>query len=80
MSTPKVVRGSAVGKQVRYHIERVHYTDARGHKHWTRESIAGARTLKGARVELAHHKREAPSYYKHWRIVRVTTTRKVFSE
>lgn len=66
---------------VRFHIERRVGTGPRPilDDVWTRESIAGARSISAARRNRAELRRESPSYFgrNDWRIVKVTTTREV---
>lgn len=65
---------------VRFHLERrVGKGLTRDQDTWTRETIAGAKSITAARMDLRQFKREAPSYFGRtdWRIVKVTTTREV---
>lgn len=62
---------------VRFHIERGYAYDQKGNvTQWSRETLAGAKTITGARLDLRQMRREAP-YFRSWRIVRITTTAEV---
>lgn len=67
-------------KTVRFHVERRVVKDLkRSGDVWARETLAGAKTLAGARIDRRNIRRESPKYFKRddWRIVKITTTTEV---
>lgn len=73
----KLVRGYGAHMSIRYFVERK-FVKALLTKddRWTRESIAGRKTIHAARRELAEFKSEGAPW-QEYRIVKVTTTRRV---
>jgi hypothetical protein len=64
-------------EHTRFHIERGYAYDKEGNvTQWTRETIAGQRTLAGARRELKQMKKES-AHFKDWRIVKRTVIEEV---
>ncbi len=67
-------------KTVRFHIERRCVVGLkRSEDVWTRETLAGAKTITGARRDRSTIRRESPKYFKRadFRIVKITTTTEV---
>lgn len=67
---------------VRFHIERRVVKSATPEPFgdvWQRETLSGAKTLAGARIDRRNIRRDSPSYFKRadWRIVKITTTTEV---
>lgn len=64
---------------VRFHVERRVVSGPAALDVWVRETIAGAKTIAGARRDRRNVRRESPSYFKRddWRIVKLTTTTEV---
>lgn len=65
---------------VRFHVERrVVSGPLPTDDVWTRETLAGAKTIAGARIDRRNIRRESPKYFKRddWRIVKITTTTEV---
>jgi hypothetical protein len=68
-------------EHTRFHIDRGFVYGTQGKKvvvfQWTRETLAGEHTLAAARKDLKRLKKESPSYFKDWRIVKRTVTEEV---
>lgn len=70
---------------VRFHVERrVGRGPSPSDDVWTRETLAGAKTITGARRDRSALGRESPGWYFKrgawrivWRIVKITTTTEV---
>lgn len=65
---------------VRFHIERRCVVGLRRAEDvWARETLAGAKTITGARRDRRTIRRESPKYFKRadFRIVKITTTTEV---
>lgn len=62
---------------VRYYVERLFVQALKSSDdRWTRESIAGSKTIVGARKELAEFEEHHAPWQKY-RIVKITTTKRV---
>lgn len=66
---------------IRFHLERrVGRGPLPSDDVWTRETLAGAKTISRARFDLRLIRKAAPSYFdkrRDWRIVKVTTTSEI---
>lgn len=78
--THYVKAGELEGISVRFHVERLYFRGAaRSDDVWSRETLAGAKTLSGAKRDRAEIRREGPSYFTRdkFRIVKITTIREI---
>lgn len=67
-----------MSQHIRFHIERGYCYDANNNAtSWTRETIAGQRTITAARRELKQMKKESAGFHKDWRIAKRTVTEEV---